>query len=56
MINEMIKDGHYDVEKASLIEKVHVRLFTIEDIREMLDKAGFISVTISRKTSRLGTP
>jgi ubiquinone/menaquinone biosynthesis C-methylase UbiE len=49
MINEMIKDGHYDVEKASLIEKVHVRLFTIEDIREMLDKAGFISVTISRK-------
>jgi ubiquinone/menaquinone biosynthesis C-methylase UbiE len=49
MINEMIKDGYYDVKKAALIDKVHVRLFALEDIKDMLEKAGFVSVTVSRK-------
>lgn len=49
MINEMVKDGCYDKEKAALIEKVHVHLFTLEEIRIMLQSAGFTNIGIFRK-------
>jgi uncharacterized SAM-dependent methyltransferase len=49
MINEMVKDGVYDVKKAALIEKVHVRLFALEEIQAMLKKAGFTTIEVFRK-------
>ncbi|NLF89623.1 class I SAM-dependent methyltransferase [Candidatus Bathyarchaeota archaeon] len=49
MINEMVKDGCYDKEKAALIEKVHVHLFTLEEIRIMLQSVGFTNIGIFRK-------
>ncbi|HEY9760046.1 MAG TPA: class I SAM-dependent methyltransferase [Oculatellaceae cyanobacterium] len=48
MVNEMIKDGVYEVENAALIEKVHVRLFRLEELRGMLEAAGF-RVEVFRK-------
>lgn len=49
MVNEMIKDGVYEVKKAELIEKVHVRLFSLEEIQTMLESAGFVRVEVFRK-------
>lgn len=51
MINEMIKDGVYDVEKAELIKKVHVRLVALDDIKSILQSAGFEAVKIFRKAN-----
>ena len=48
MVNEMVKDGFYDVENASLIEKVNVKLFSLDKIRSLLEAAGF-SVEVHRK-------
>lgn len=48
MVNEMIKDGFYDVENASLIERVSVKLFSLDKIRSLLEAAGF-SVEVHRK-------
>lgn len=41
MINEMIKDGVYEVEKAALIKKVHVQLYSLDELLNMLEVAGF---------------
>jgi len=48
MVNEMVKDGFYDVKNASLIEKVNVKLFSLDKIRSLLEAAGF-SVEVHRK-------
>jgi ubiquinone/menaquinone biosynthesis C-methylase UbiE len=48
IVNEMVKDGFYDVENASLIEKVNVKLFSLDKIRRLLEAAGF-SVEVHRK-------
>jgi ubiquinone/menaquinone biosynthesis C-methylase UbiE len=49
MINEMIKDGFYDVKDAAIIEKTHLRLFPLEEIRGFLQSAGFVNVSVHRK-------
>ena len=49
MINEMIKDGVCDVKRADLIEKTHVRLYGLEEIKGMLQSAGFVEVEVNRK-------
>jgi ubiquinone/menaquinone biosynthesis C-methylase UbiE len=49
MINEMIKDGIYDISSAKIIEKTHVLLAPIEEITNMLKAAGFENVEASRK-------
>jgi len=49
MINEMVKDGVYELEMAELIEKVHVRLFGLDEIEGMLRSAGFVDVEVDRK-------
>jgi ubiquinone/menaquinone biosynthesis C-methylase UbiE len=49
MINEMIKDGVYDVKDAEIIEKTHLHLFPLEEIKAMLYAAGFVAVEVFRK-------
>jgi SAM-dependent methyltransferase len=48
IINEMVKDGVYDVKDAELIEKTRVRLFPLEEIRGMLQSAGFEDIEVTR--------
>jgi SAM-dependent methyltransferase len=49
MVNELIKDGIYDVDQAELIRKVHVQLYPLGEIRDLLEAAGFVSVKVSVK-------
>jgi len=49
MINEMVKDGVYEVKHAKLIEKAHVHLVTLEEISNRLQSAGFVDVKVFRK-------
>jgi ubiquinone/menaquinone biosynthesis C-methylase UbiE len=48
IISEMIKDGKYEVENAEMIEKVHVKLFSIQELQGMLEDAG-LTVEFFRK-------
>ena len=49
MVNEMAKDGVYEVKNAELIEKTHVRLFALDEIRSFLQSAGFVEVKVFTK-------
>jgi SAM-dependent methyltransferase len=49
MVNEMVKDGVYEVENAEMIEKAHVRLFRLQEIQGMLEAAGFADVKVFTK-------
>jgi ubiquinone/menaquinone biosynthesis C-methylase UbiE len=49
MINEMIKNGVYEVENAELIEKTQVHLFTLQEIQDVLQSTGFVDVQIFTK-------
>jgi SAM-dependent methyltransferase len=49
MINEMIKDGVNDVKDAEIIQKTHLHLFPLEEIKAMLESAGFVTVEVFRK-------
>jgi ubiquinone/menaquinone biosynthesis C-methylase UbiE len=49
MVNELIKDGIYDVDQAEIIAKTHVRLYPLGEIRRMLEATGFDSVKVSVK-------
>jgi len=48
MTNEMIKDGVYEIENAEIIKKAHVHLYTIEEIKKLIEKAGFGDVKVFR--------
>ncbi len=49
LINEMIKDGIYEVENAQLIGKTHVNLLELKEINLILHSAGFVNIEIHRK-------
>ena len=49
LINEMIKDGVYEVENAEIIAKTRVHLMPLEEMQRMLYSAGFSTVKIFRK-------
>jgi ubiquinone/menaquinone biosynthesis C-methylase UbiE len=49
VINEMIKDGKYEVENAELIAKTQVRLVPLEEIQGILHSAGYSNVKIYKK-------
>jgi SAM-dependent methyltransferase len=49
MVNEMVKNGVYEVEHAEIIEKTQVRLFSLEEIRRIMQSAGFTDVQIFTK-------
>jgi SAM-dependent methyltransferase len=49
IINEMVKDGVYEIKKADLIRKAHVQLFELNEICRMLQSAGFVDVEVFKK-------
>jgi ubiquinone/menaquinone biosynthesis C-methylase UbiE len=49
MVNEMVKNGVYEVEHAEIIEKTQVHLFPLEEIRRIMESTGFTSVQIFTK-------
>ena len=50
MINEMIKDGTYEIENKIMIEKTHVNLMSIAEIKEALTLGGFKKIQIYTKS------
>jgi ubiquinone/menaquinone biosynthesis C-methylase UbiE len=50
MVNEMVKDGIYEVENAKTIAKAHVRLLPLAEIQRILLSVGFVKVNIFTKT------
>ncbi len=49
MINEMVKDGVYELENADMIAKAHVRLIPLQEIQIMLHSLGFANVKVFTK-------
>jgi ubiquinone/menaquinone biosynthesis C-methylase UbiE len=49
IINEMIKDGAYELENAEIIAKTQVHLVPLHEIQRMLYSAGFSGVWVYRK-------
>ena len=50
IINEMIKDGIYEIENKEMIEKTHVHLISIPEIKEALQNAEYKEIQIFTKT------
>ena len=46
MVNEMVKDGVYEVTHAKLIEETHVRLIPLEEIQKVMQSVGFVDVQV----------
>ena len=46
VINEMIKDGNYEIENKETIKKTHVHLMSIAEIKELLATVGYKYVQI----------
>lgn len=49
MVNEMVKDGVYEVEHAKMIKKTQVRLIPLDGIRKIIESAGFADVQVFTK-------
>ena len=49
MVNEMVKDGVYEVENAEIIEKTQVHIVPLEEIRSILQSVGFADVQVFTK-------
>jgi ubiquinone/menaquinone biosynthesis C-methylase UbiE len=49
MVNEMVKDGVYEVKNAKMIEQTHVHLLALEEIKKLLQAVGFADVQIFTK-------
>jgi cyclopropane fatty-acyl-phospholipid synthase-like methyltransferase len=49
IINEMIKDGTYEIENAEIIAKTQVHLVPLREMQRILHSAGYSSVKVYRK-------
>ena len=49
LINEMIKDGIYEIENEEIIAKTHVNLIPLTEIKSILQSIGFINIDIITK-------
>jgi SAM-dependent methyltransferase len=49
MVNEMVKDGVYEGKNAEIIEKTQVHIVPLEEIRNILQSAGFADVQVFTK-------
>jgi len=49
IVNEMIKDGVYEVKHGEMIEKTFVRLLPLKEIRDIMQSVGFMNVQIFTK-------
>jgi ubiquinone/menaquinone biosynthesis C-methylase UbiE len=50
MVNEMVKNGVYETKHAKVIEKTHVHLIPLEEIKDAMLYVGFVDVQIFTKT------
>jgi ubiquinone/menaquinone biosynthesis C-methylase UbiE len=50
MVNEMVKNGVYETKHAKMIEKTHVHLIPLEEIKDAMLYVGFVDVQIFTKT------
>ncbi len=49
LINEMIKNGKYEIENAEIISKTYVKLVPLIEIKSILQSIGFINIEIFLK-------
>ena len=49
IVNEMVKDGVFEVENAEIIAKTHVHLLPLAEIKELLLSESFVSLKVFRK-------
>jgi ubiquinone/menaquinone biosynthesis C-methylase UbiE len=49
IVNEMVKDGVFEIENAETIAKTHVHLLPLAEIKELLRSESFVSVKVFRK-------
>ena len=49
IVNEMVKDGVYDIKCAKTIKKAQVRLLSLEETKNILQSVGFADVQIFTK-------
>jgi ubiquinone/menaquinone biosynthesis C-methylase UbiE len=49
IISEMIQDGVYEVENAEIIAKTQVHLVPLQELKRILDSAGYSMVKVCRK-------
>jgi hypothetical protein len=49
MVNELVKDGVYEVENAEIIEKTQVHIVPLEEIKNTLQSVGFLDVQVFTK-------
>jgi ubiquinone/menaquinone biosynthesis C-methylase UbiE len=49
MVNEMVKDGAYDVRSAKTIEQAHVKLIPLDDLKNTALQVGFVDVQVFTK-------
>jgi ubiquinone/menaquinone biosynthesis C-methylase UbiE len=51
LVNEMVKDGVYEVENAEMIAKAHVTLLPLKEIKGNLRNVGFVDVKVFTKAA-----
>ncbi len=51
LINEMIKDGSFEIKNAKLIKQTHVKLVHLKKLQKMLKQQGFNEIKVFRKTN-----
>ena len=49
LVNEMIKNGVYEIKHAEMIQKTHVRLLPLEEIMDIMHFVGFTHVQMFTK-------
>jgi ubiquinone/menaquinone biosynthesis C-methylase UbiE len=50
LVNEMVKDGVYEVKNAKLIEETHVHLIPLQEIQNVICSVGFVDVQVFTET------
>jgi SAM-dependent methyltransferase len=50
LVNEMVKDGVYEVKNAKLIQETHVRLIPLREIQNVMCSVGFVDVQVFTET------
>jgi ubiquinone/menaquinone biosynthesis C-methylase UbiE len=49
MVNEMVKDGVYEIKHAKMIEKTHVHLIPLEEVKDTMLSVGLVDVQVFTK-------
>ena len=49
IVNEMMKDGFYEIKNVKMIEKTHVNLISLEEIKNAVQAVGFVAFRVFTK-------